>query len=345
MARTNATNFSGGLQFPYATAAADLFKKEDVQVLAIAVDQHDHTEGKGVTVPISTNASLLTNGSFDVWQRGNGPFTGNSTWTADRWQNFLLGADTLSVSRDTANVDTGSEACAALTYTFASAGSGLAQSEGSNGDLTLRLRGRTVTFSARVKTSVAAGLRLTLIDLGGSTSGASHTGSGQYETLSVTKAISATTTYVTVLIETQKTGTFFVDNAMLVVGSQPADYAPLHPADDLARCLRYYERLDIASNGIALPGLAYVATGIMWAWPFKTLKAITPTITYATANQFAALNSTGNTITATAIGSFGITSDRATGSLTVTGGLVAGNASILGAATGGTPYIISEGNP
>ena len=36
-------------------------------------------------------------------------------------------------------------------------------------------------------------------------------------------------------------GTYYVDNAMLVVGSQPADYAPLHPADDLARCLRYYE--------------------------------------------------------------------------------------------------------
>ena len=50
MSRQNATNFSGGLQFPYATAAADLFKKEDVQTLALAVDGHDHSPGKGVGV-------------------------------------------------------------------------------------------------------------------------------------------------------------------------------------------------------------------------------------------------------------------------------------------------------
>ena len=48
MARQNATNFTGPLQFPYATAAADLFKKEDVQTLALAVDQHDHSAGKGL---------------------------------------------------------------------------------------------------------------------------------------------------------------------------------------------------------------------------------------------------------------------------------------------------------
>lgn len=58
MARTNATNFSGGLQFPYATAAADLFKKEDVQVLAQAVDQHDHSTGKGLALNGITSAMI-----------------------------------------------------------------------------------------------------------------------------------------------------------------------------------------------------------------------------------------------------------------------------------------------
>jgi|SRR5215475_7571433 len=60
MARTTATNFSGGLQFPYATAATDLFKKEDVQTLALAVDQHDHTGGKGLVL----SASSLPDGSI-----------------------------------------------------------------------------------------------------------------------------------------------------------------------------------------------------------------------------------------------------------------------------------------
>jgi len=51
MSRQNATNFTSPLQFPYATVGTDLFLKEDVQVLAQAVDQHDHTTGKGVKIP------------------------------------------------------------------------------------------------------------------------------------------------------------------------------------------------------------------------------------------------------------------------------------------------------
>jgi hypothetical protein len=60
MARTNAVNFSGGLQFPMANAATDLFKKEDVQTLALAVDGHDHSSGKGLILP----ASAIPDGSI-----------------------------------------------------------------------------------------------------------------------------------------------------------------------------------------------------------------------------------------------------------------------------------------
>lgn len=60
MARLTATNFSGALQFPYATAATDLFKKEDVQTLAQAVDQHTHAPGFGP--PLAAGA--IPNGSI-----------------------------------------------------------------------------------------------------------------------------------------------------------------------------------------------------------------------------------------------------------------------------------------
>lgn len=59
MARTVATNFTGGLQFPYATAAADIFKKEDVQTLALAVDQHTHGTGLGAAVAIADGSVTL----------------------------------------------------------------------------------------------------------------------------------------------------------------------------------------------------------------------------------------------------------------------------------------------
>src|SRR5262249_55251334 len=45
--------------------------------------------------------TLLPNGGFEIWQRGNGPFTANGVYTADRWQIFLAGTDTVSVTRST----------------------------------------------------------------------------------------------------------------------------------------------------------------------------------------------------------------------------------------------------
>lgn len=67
MARTNAVNFSGGLQFPMANAATDLFKKEDVQTLALAVDGHDHSAGKGLVLPANLiGTTQIADGSITL---------------------------------------------------------------------------------------------------------------------------------------------------------------------------------------------------------------------------------------------------------------------------------------
>ena len=49
--------------FSRATAATDLFKKEDVQQLAAAMSTHDHTTGKGLALPSGyiTNAMMANN--------------------------------------------------------------------------------------------------------------------------------------------------------------------------------------------------------------------------------------------------------------------------------------------
>src|SRR5262252_3687018 len=59
--------------------------------------------------------NLLTNPGFEQWQRGNGPFTSNTAWFADRWRIYMSGAPTMSVSKDTTNQDAASIACAAIT--------------------------------------------------------------------------------------------------------------------------------------------------------------------------------------------------------------------------------------
>jgi hypothetical protein len=76
MARTNATNFTGPLQFPYATAGTDIFRKEDVQTLALAVDGHDHSAGKGLTLPASAlpliTSAMIADGTIATADIANG---------------------------------------------------------------------------------------------------------------------------------------------------------------------------------------------------------------------------------------------------------------------------------
>ena len=224
-------------------------------------------------------ANLLTNGGFEIWQRGNGPFTnaGGGARSADRWT--ILGATNLvSVSRDTANADTGSTYCAAVT-----AAAGI--TSGNVGDFSQRLtdmteaKGRILSASVRIKTTTANAVKLRLSgDAGTSYADSSwHPGTGAYVTLTATLPVASTTdAWVRIWFEAPCTA--YIDNAMLVVGSVAADYVPLHPADDLARCLRYYETFGIDNSWI-ISGYN-IAGGLQYfTSPYKARKPVTPTVT------------------------------------------------------------------
>jgi hypothetical protein len=225
--------------------------------------------------------SLLVNGSFDNWQRGVGPFTANGAYSADRWLIGLIGTDTLSVSRDTANADVSSQYCAACTFVLGTGAGGTSLVQQSN-DTYLSLRGKTVTVSARVKTTVANGMRLRCND-GGTTGvqrGNFHSGSGVYETISLTYAVSTNAVQFAINFEFDVSGTYYLDNAMLVVGSQAASYVPMHPADDLARCLRYYEVLGSGSTaGLSMGGYMSAGGTVYMPLVYKAVKAVAPTVT------------------------------------------------------------------
>lgn len=53
-------NYSTPATFSRATAAADLFKKEDVQALAAAMSVHDHASTKGLAVARIANGAVTT---------------------------------------------------------------------------------------------------------------------------------------------------------------------------------------------------------------------------------------------------------------------------------------------
>ena len=295
MARTNASNYSNP-NYAYATADTDAFDRLDVAAQGQAMDAHDHSAGNGAAVarlaagaiPNGTitnaklasdtaRANLLTNGGFEIWQRGTGPFTG-AVWTADRWVTVLSGSDTISVSKDTVNVDA-SGACAAVTFTLGSGGGNSGFNQGNFVDSINELRGRTLSFSVRVRTSTPNAVRAAINNYYSTTShytySSFHTGNGTYQTLSVTATLDPTATVLQVVLFFAASCTAYIDNAMLVVGSQPADYAPLHPADDMARCLRYYEILQPEVSQYV--GAAGAVT--LYAVPFRVVKPVTPTLT------------------------------------------------------------------
>src|SRR5215831_14931150 len=79
-------------------------------------DITDGSIGNAELGPDVARAQLLVNGGFEVWSRGAGPFT-TGVYAADRWSLGIGSGSTLSVTRDTGNVDTGSGAAAVATYT------------------------------------------------------------------------------------------------------------------------------------------------------------------------------------------------------------------------------------
>jgi hypothetical protein len=148
-----------------------------------------------------------------------------------------------------------------------------------------QLRGRTLSFSARLKAS-AAGCTAKFAWYDGVAGGgtwqiqSAFTIGTTYSTLTGSFLVAATSNQLYIGIYFESAATFYVDNAMLVVGSVAADYAPLHPADDLARCLRYFQYIgasgagDIIVSGIASAGGQTIYTTLVCAE-----KAVSPTVT------------------------------------------------------------------
>ena len=240
----------------------------------------------------TARANQLTNGGFEVWQRGNGGFAANGAWTADRWTIQLAGTDTMSVSKDTTNMDTSSKACAACTFTL-SGGAGSSNLYQPLAFAEWGIQGAVLSLSVRVKTSTANAVRVGIINGAVPTYSAFHTGNGAYQTLTVTcPAVTSATGYLQIYFAASCTA--YLDNAMLVVGSQPCDYVPLHPADDLARCLRYYEKVGPSGNYPQISTYTSAGGGFFFPVPWAAKKAVTPTVTIN--GTFAYVNASGATI-------------------------------------------------
>jgi hypothetical protein len=250
--------------------------------------------------------NLLTNPGFEVFQRG-GTITADLAYAHDRWQLDLAGSSTCTITDETTTVDTGSGHALKAVYVHNTASIVDQKIEDY-----LQLRGRTITFAVRVRKGVASSAYPYISDSGSKTYGATTATTGAYETLSVTLAIGASATSVRAGVELRISDTVYLDSATLHVGSAAVAYTPLPPAEDLARCQRYYEVLFGATDQ-GFRGYQLIGAPIYQMVGYRATKAVTPTVTkngtWAVSNcgQPSAVAATGKDqimlgITATATG-------------------------------------------
>lgn len=236
----------------------------------------DQIKDNGNMLMGKASGNLLVNGGFEIWQRGAGGFTTDATYTADRWITANL-AGTVTITKETTTTDTNSAAAVKIVTTGVSPGTDLLQKF----EDYRQLRGKTIAFSVRVYQGVASAFRLLVEDSAASTySSYSSATTGAWETLTVVHTVAAAATSFQVRIkQVAAAGTFYVDNAMLVIGPNACPYEPLHPQTELARCQRYYEFIGGASVSIYQRGY-HSAGGTMGLTVFyKVSKGGTPTIT------------------------------------------------------------------
>ena len=299
-------------------------------------------------LPAIARNNLLSNGGFEVWQRGNGPFTGSNILCADQWTTYPAGTDTMSISKDTTNVDSvmGSRTSAACTFVLGTGagGTGVYQALRFSTD-TNQLNGRTIACSMRVRTATAGAVRIQVNSNGtggAPTPGTTHPGDNTWRTLTVVYTIPADATFVSCSMSFLASCTAYLDSAMLVVGSNPVDYYPLHPADELVRCLRYYETL---VNGPVYPiiGMNYSVSATQGPWRFRAIKPVTPTYTVINPTSWQVMDAGGAMHSVTTASNTGLTSGEVLAIFNVASGLVNGYAALIYA--GATGQVAAEANP
>lgn len=238
-------------------------------------------------IPQLTPQNLLINPGFEVWQRGAGPFAAAiaNVYTADQW--FIEASPAIaSVSRSTV-VSPGARSRYSMQIVVTAGACEIRQ----------RIENWAAFYgagnfllSARIRANGNA--QVVISDgFGANYFSPYHTGGDAWETLRVRMPAAAIGGFPGLIGMAISPGvTAFIDDMILTVGGQRPEFLPLSYAEDFARCLRYFERINSNQTG----GLARMSFGSGFALDTNTAqihlnyhpKRINPTITVSAAASF-----------------------------------------------------------
>jgi hypothetical protein len=232
---------------------------------------------------ISPFQNIMVNGGFEVWQRGT-VFNGsaNAQLTADRWKNSYAGSPTVNVTQESTIVHDGLYSMKVAITVNASGIWGM----GNNVENFQAYRGKILSLSVWINTTMT-NVNIALYDgINAPVGSAFHPGDGTWRQLTVTATIATNATGVISFVTQETagvTGTLYVDSAMLVLGQNPVDYVPEQIADELSRCLRYYETGSYISLGAPVSADT-TNPKIYFNTNFMVQKSVAPTMTATLTN-------------------------------------------------------------
>src|SRR5690348_12117548 len=152
----------------------------------------------------SNQVNILDNAGFEIWQRGTTfNSVGNNVYTADRWK-YNNNTGTLNITQESTTKRTDSNFSLKGVQTGLAAPNFLFQLIENFAEY----RGKTITFSLWVNVATASAIRLYLNDGVSTINSSFHTGSGSFELLTASIAISNSNTRVLLGIEIDANSTF-----------------------------------------------------------------------------------------------------------------------------------------
>jgi hypothetical protein len=228
--------------------------------------------------------NILINGGFEIWQRGTSFSDG--AYNADRWRIASIEGGPWNISRESDIKMINSNYSMKITI---------------NGYMRLEqrlenieeLRNKTLSLSIWAKsdtdnTSIQIGIFDGVID-----TSPIYTIGTDWEKLTVTHTVhpAASTNYTPAVRIIVNSSVVYLDNAMLVIGSQPVDYVPRPIGEELLLCQRYYEKsypLDVPPGSYNTDGYKSQASTKLWSGSnyfaymgvvFKVPKRTVPSVT------------------------------------------------------------------
>jgi len=271
---------------------------------ALTIDSSGNVTASQGFVPSTqlSHRNLIINGDFQVWQRGTSSTASNDYDSADRWKQYTVGVGGATFAK---NSDGN------MHITVTGSGSGTARI-GQIIEFPEKYHGKTVTFSAMVKSN-NSNARL-LIDSNSQwyTETDAHSGGGDWEQLKLTATIeSSGLTFLrfnvgldgvqSANVSLTSSDYVTIKEVQLEVGSVATPFEHRSYGEELARCQRYFFSAPLTNrlswpNGVSVAGGTFIGTRTHFPVTMRAAPSITENDVSVDASPFVTSASSSITV-------------------------------------------------